>query len=121
MSENPTGSYRRYLGRKRKWARQRPWLSALRHHGWWLAHNLLAHPWLGVSPSPRAIAFHDWTSLHLNLFPRLRPSAPPEISDFGAWAWHNIVGHVAIALFPFPQMFNFHDRTAEAMAVRDWV
>lgn len=30
---------------------------------WWIIHNCIAHPWLGIRPtSRRANRFHDWTA-----------------------------------------------------------
>jgi hypothetical protein len=111
----------RFYHRQRIWVRKHKHLPRVRHHGWWLAHNLVSHPWLGVSPSSRAIWFHDWTSKHLNQRDRLRPSPTPRISSRRTWLFHNVVGHVAIGLFPVDAAFHFHDYTAAKMAVPEWV
>ncbi len=29
---------------------------------WWLVHNLVAHPLIGILPFKPFFAFHDWTS-----------------------------------------------------------
>jgi hypothetical protein len=111
----------RYDHRRRRWARRHRLLPGVRHHAWWLLHNCISHPWLGIVPSPRAIWFHDFTSQHLNQFPRQRTSPRPQIENRWSWAWHNIAGHLAIGLLPTEGSFRFHDRTATAMKVPDWV
>jgi len=117
----PVSSYRRYHIRKERWARKKRVLPGVRHHLWWVLHNCVSHPVLGVVPNEKTVFFHDWTSKHLNLHKKLRPSYQPEIGNFAAWAWHNVVGHMAIGLFPVEAAFNFHDRTCEAMSVPHWV
>jgi hypothetical protein len=34
----------------------------IEHRGWWLVHNLVAHPLIGILPVRWAFQFHDWTS-----------------------------------------------------------
>lgn len=101
--------------------RNHRFLPRTRHHTWWLLHNCVSHPALGVSPNQAAIWFHDWTSKHLNQRAEMRPSPAPEIRDRRAWVWHNVAGHIAIGLLPIEASFRFHDRGAEAMGVPDWV
>lgn len=38
----------------------------IKHHGWWVVHNCVAHPFIGLAPSKWAFDFHDWTSRQLN-------------------------------------------------------
>jgi hypothetical protein len=33
--------------------------------GWWLVHNLIAHPLIGLLPFTSTFKFHDWTSRKL--------------------------------------------------------
>jgi hypothetical protein len=115
------GSRYRYGKRQRRWEEDVRVLPRLRHHGWWLLHNVVAHPVLGVLPVPAAVRFHDWTSRHLNRYPHLRPSTRPEIPHRGRWVLHNVVGHILIGLFPCRATFDWHDRSAEEMDVPDWV
>jgi hypothetical protein len=49
------GSGERYAMRRET----RPWLA---HTAWWLVHNCIAHPLIGVLPRRPAFRFHDWTS-----------------------------------------------------------
>lgn len=49
------GSQKRYADRVAK----RPWLA---HTFWWVVHNNIAHPLIGVLPVALAFRFHDWTS-----------------------------------------------------------
>lgn len=41
--------------------------SRRRHHLWWLVHNCLAHPLIGVCPIRPFFRFHDWTARRINL------------------------------------------------------
>lgn len=41
-------------------------LPRVRHFGWWLLHNCVAHPILGVCPVRKTFELHDWTSKKLN-------------------------------------------------------
>jgi hypothetical protein len=111
----------RYTRRQMIWKERHRVLPLTRHHAWWLLHNMVSHPILGVWPSKRAIWFHDYTSQHLNLRRRFLASPTPEISNRRAWVFHNVLGHLAIGLFPIGAMFRFHDKTAEAMGVPDWL
>lgn len=54
------GSEDRYYERKARWASARA--SVWIHFGWWLVHNLVAHPLIGVAPVSPTFRFHDWTS-----------------------------------------------------------
>jgi hypothetical protein len=115
------GSAYRYAKRQRRWtAEVRRW-PRLRHHGWWLLHNVIAHPLVGVWPATPAIRFHDLTSRRLNRNVRQFASVRPAISRRAAWVLHNVVGHLAIGLLPCRATFAWHDRSAEAMGVADWV
>ena len=115
------GSGFRYTRRQMLWREEHRVLPRVRHHGWWLVHNCVSHPLLGIRASERVIWFHDWTSMHLNCRSEIRPSAKPEIPNWRLWAWHNIAGHLAIGLVPIDASFEFHDRTSEAMNVPKWV
>ena len=41
-------------------------LPLAQHYAWWLIHNLVAHPAIGVLPIKASFDFHDWTSRKLN-------------------------------------------------------
>jgi hypothetical protein len=41
-------------------------LPLAQHYAWWLVHNLIAHPMIGVAPVKVSFRFHDWTSRKLN-------------------------------------------------------
>ncbi len=111
----------RYRFRKMHWAHSGKRLAQTRHHAWWVLHNVISHPLLGVLPTSSAIWFHDWTSKHLNGRKLLRESPKPLINNRGAWVWHNVMGHLAIGLVPCELSFKFHDRSAEAMYESEWV
>jgi hypothetical protein len=34
----------------------------IKHRAWWLVHNLVAHPLIGILPVSWAFRFHDYTS-----------------------------------------------------------
>ena len=38
----------------------------VQHYFWWLIHNLVAHPMIGVFPIKKSFQFHDWSSHKLN-------------------------------------------------------
>ena len=84
----------------------------LRHHGWWLVHDLVAHPLLALAPLRPSIALHDWTSRRLNLDEAIEPSPVPRIERRLWWLVHNLVSH---------RTFRWHDTTARRMAVHGWV
>lgn len=37
-----------------------------KHHVWWLIHNCVAHPLIGIIPNKWTFDFHDWTSTKIN-------------------------------------------------------
>lgn len=37
------------------------------HHAWWVVHNCVAHPLIGVAPIKPFFDFHDYTSRKINL------------------------------------------------------
>lgn len=41
-------------------------MSTAMHHVWWLVHNCVAHPMIGVMPINASFRFHDWTSRKIN-------------------------------------------------------
>lgn len=41
-------------------------LPRVKHYIWWLIHNCVAHPAIGLVPVKVAFDFHDWTSRKLN-------------------------------------------------------
>ena len=53
------GSEQRYLER----SSVRPWAA---HTFWWVIHNVVAHPLIGVLPLRPAFKFHDWTSYKMH-------------------------------------------------------
>lgn len=108
-------------------ARQKRWKAAgvawprLRHHVWWLLHNVVAHPLLAY-PTSFGLWLHDVTSQHLNRKAKFLASPWPEpIPDWGKWVFHNVILHAAIGLVPCTTTFTWHDQTAEEMGVEDWV
>jgi hypothetical protein len=60
------GSHGRYRARRDRFHADGGPLPELRHLAWWLLHNCVAHPAIGIAPSSRTFAFHDWTSRKLN-------------------------------------------------------
>lgn len=58
------GSEERYHDRWSLWTGAK--LGGLQHYGWWLAHNLVAHPLIGLIPLKPLFAFHDWTSRRMH-------------------------------------------------------
>lgn len=62
------GSEKRYHARKD----HLPPFKKIRHYGWWVAHNAVAHPLMAFVPAQFAFDFHDWTSRKLNVYPRTK-------------------------------------------------
>ncbi len=116
-----SGAEYRYGKRRSRWAMDVTHVPGLRHQFWWIAHNVLAHPLIGVRPTVAAVWFHDWTSRRLNRRPAARRSPMPVIPNFQRWLIHNVAGHVAIGLVPCRATFAWHDHTANTMEVEDWV
>ena len=115
----------RYRERIERWIGGRHGLSRLaarlRHHGWWLVHNLVAHPLLALAPLRPSVALHDWTSRRLNLDDAIAPSPAPRIERRLWWLLHNLVSHPTIGLFPCARSFRWLDTTARRMAVHGWI
>lgn len=110
-------SQERYNNRKKNFA------SKLEHHVWWLLHNCVAHPILGIFPNTfKSVDFHSLTSdwLNNNKIKRGYLSLP-KITDQSCWVLHNVIAHTLIGIFPCRLTFEFHDKTAEKMNVKGWV
>lgn len=44
----------------------------IKHLGWWLIHNVIAHPLIGVLPVHFALQFHDYTSRQMHRAPGMK-------------------------------------------------
>lgn len=115
------GAGTRYKVRQRWWRETGKRLPLVRHHFWWVLHNCVSHPLLGIFPTRNMVWFHDWTSMHLNVRDHIRPSPMPQIPNYWSWLWHNSAGHLAIGFIPIEWSFTFHDHTSEAMNVPKWL
>ncbi len=60
------GSEERFEQRQTVWHEQTQHFPKIKHLGWWLVHNCVAHPLIGLCPLHFAFEFHDWTSRKLN-------------------------------------------------------
>jgi hypothetical protein len=67
FDKDETGSHLRYLDRLGYNPYPTP---RIKHWGWWLLHNCITHPLIGVMPIKPMFEFHDWTSRRLNRLPR---------------------------------------------------
>jgi hypothetical protein len=121
MTDESFGAEVRHRKRIAKWNRATRVAPKLRHHAWWLLHNAVAHPVIGVWPTRASVWFHDWTSQQLNRRRTFVRSPLPVIEARVAWIKHNVVAHLAIGLLPSTRTFRWHDRTASEMNVRDWI
>lgn len=65
MMDFTTTSSERFKSRIENY-RQRD-LPAWMHHAWWVLHNCVAHPMIGICPVEVAFRFHDYTSRKINL------------------------------------------------------
>ncbi|HEV8658919.1 MAG TPA: hypothetical protein VGS96_09825 [Thermoanaerobaculia bacterium] len=59
-----SGSEERFHARVETYDARR--MSRISHHFWWLVHNCVAHPLIGVAPLKSFFDFHDWTSKKIN-------------------------------------------------------
>lgn len=98
------------------------------HHLWWLLHNCVAHPALGLVPCQKTVDFHDWTSDKLNHHapywdktPTPSKSPLPVIPNRWRWIEHNVIAHMGIGLVPCTKTFWYHDVTALDQNVKGWV
>lgn len=140
---NAEGAYERYRARI-------PWFTydgrkpygVVCHHLFWMLHNCVAHPLMGIFHKRRDLrAFHELTSHWLNcegyigdFMTRETPDGPgihnsrasfawrtPVIKDIYTWRMHNCVAHMLIGLAPCRWTFQYHDETAKKMNVEGWV
>ncbi len=90
---------------------------------WWLFHNCISHPILGILPCKQTVKLHQWASLKLNNLPtdRMKEADVPVIKNYKAWFKHNVLAHLAIGLAPCMKTFYYHDITAKEMNVDGWV
>lgn len=135
------GSLGRYKARIKWFEKDKKAHPKLRHRAFWLLHNCVAHPLLGLFPDSYAFAFHSLTSDWLNHktpfderevlvgfeYKRITQESiyldwdKPNIKDSRAWRIHNCVAHMLIGLFPHEKTFKYHDKTAVEMDVDGWV
>ncbi len=59
FTEPEDGAGERYRTRRS----ERPWIQ---HTFWWIVHNVVAHPMIGLFPLRICFAFHDWTSRRMH-------------------------------------------------------
>ncbi len=69
------GSAERFAARKPLFEAAFERLPHARYYLWWLVHNCVSHPLIGVAPIRRFFAFHDWTSR------RMHPGAPTPTNE----------------------------------------
>ena len=127
---------RRYRHRIVKFIQDGRPLPKVRHLGYWLLHNCVAHPLLGLFPGWKTTQVHELTSLWLNhvqspeehgkyfknVPTMLRLNNPtPNVKIRWAWVLHNCMVHPVIGIVPSRLTFRLHDWTADLMGVPDWV
>jgi hypothetical protein len=67
FDKDEAGSEDRFQERAGVFDRQVENFPKVKHYGWWLLHNCVAHPLMGVLPIKVFFDFHDWTSRKLNV------------------------------------------------------
>ena len=95
-------------------------LGGIRHVLWWLLHNCVAHPMLGMVPGAPTVRFHDWSSDRLNLRKVPYVSPMPQVERRWSWLLHNCVVHPLMGIAPLFYVFDWHDDTASDMHVKGW-
>jgi len=63
-SSNEAGAEARFEKRKEVFRQEAK--PIYKHHAWWLIHNCVAHPLIGMFPCKKTFDFHDWTSIKIN-------------------------------------------------------
>jgi len=116
----PSTSEDRYRDRLELFERDGKPNPKLRHTVFWVLHNCVAHPLLGLRPNRVTVDLHSLTSAWLNK-KNIRSVPTPIIDDRKVWRIHNCVAHVLIGLAPCRETFAFHDASAEEMKVPGWV
>jgi hypothetical protein len=66
------GSEERFHDRKRLFKKAFNDLPLTRYYFWWLIHNCISHPLIGILPIKPLFDFHDWTSSKMHPKPRYR-------------------------------------------------
>lgn len=61
-----TGSADRFPKRLKKFRKAEKRFPMLQHYFWWVMHNCITHPLIGLIPVKPFFQFHDWTSVKLN-------------------------------------------------------
>ncbi len=64
FEEDEDGSEERYKERPVLWEEAKH--GAIYHYCWWLIHNLISHPLIGLFPVKPFFRLHDWTSHHMH-------------------------------------------------------
>lgn len=100
----------------------------VRHFFFWMVHNVVVHPMLGLVVNDKTTALHDLSSQWLNKANRtslvgrqLLFTEVPVVQKRGFWLLHNVLAHVLIGFLPCKLTFAFHDWTAKKMSVPGWV
>lgn len=123
------GSQFRYMERVMAFkADGAPW-PRLRHFAFWVAHNAVAHPLLGLFPGVATVQLHEVTSSwlsHDEAFEAARrvlhaKGHVPKVTKKGPWLFHNLVAHPLIAFLPCKATFSLHDWSAHRMGVPGWI
>ena len=131
-----SSSYERFYHRLSLFKGQK--FGVLRHHFYWLLHNNIIHPWIGLSPSLKSLKWHEITSDLLNNYYQIKDIKEESLfidkcnmfakslhninsGNKKYWIMHNCISHPLIGLFPVKLFFDFHDETAKKMNVNGWV
>lgn len=122
MFEQDNASNTRDLERRIRWFYKVNFCPILRYRIWWIIHNCIIHPILGFLPIKPIVFAHDWTSMRLNLYVKIKKSPIPQltIEKYIPWIIHNVAAHSIIGIFPTEKTFLFHDKTAKKMNVHNW-
>lgn len=119
-------SHGRFMNRLRDWCSEHKADGLYQFYAWWLFHNCIVHPAIGLFPSDETVDLHEWASEKLDTDfrkkrnKRIKREAIPKIPNKLAWIKHNVLAHMAIGLAPCSLTFFWHDKTAEEMGVEGW-
>lgn len=126
----------RYDNRRKQWVSdfkgKKKLVQTLKHYGWWIVHNFIAHPLLAfLYKLEISVKIHDWTSqklnkingtMHTSIQSTFLHNCPlPNPQNIWWWIIHNLIIHPLIGIIPCKITFNLHDLSAKNMKTPGWV
>ncbi len=70
FNRDEDGSAERFYDRRDKFDTLYKTLPRARYYAWWVIHNCVSHPLIGLLPIGKTFKFHDWTSRKMHPKPK---------------------------------------------------